>query len=264
MRGIVLQKPDSIHRLEICCGDPASVAAAIAGGASRIELCSGLSDGGLTPSAATIETAVASGLPEVNVLIRPRPGDFLYSRHEISVMERDIEFAVASGATGVVIGALTPDGDIDTDICGKLISKARSINPHANVTFHRAFDLVRNPDKSLEEAISLGCDCLLTSGLAPTAQDGIVTLRELVRRAAGRLMIMAGCGVNADNAATIIRETGVDIIHSTARGLSASGMRFRRDDVPMGAPGSDEYARMSTSSEKVAELIEIINRTTTL
>ena len=77
-------------------------------------------------------------------------------------------------------------------------------------------------------------------------------------------MIMAGCGVNADNAATIIRETGVDIIHSTARGLSASGMRFRRDDVPMGAPGSDEYARMSTSSEKVAELIEIINRTTTL
>ena len=179
-------------------------------------------------------------------------------------MERDIEFAVASGATGVVIGALTPDGDIDTDICGKLISKARSINPHANVTFHRAFDLVRNPDKSLEEAISLGCDCLLTSGLAPTAQDGIVTLRELVRRAAGRLMIMAGCGVNADNAATIIRETGVDIIHSTARGLSASGMRFRRDDVPMGAPGSDEYARMSTSSEKVAELIEIINRTTTL
>lgn len=261
MIGTVAEKIQSVHRLEVCCGDPASVLAAVAGGASRIELCSGLSDGGLTPSAGTIEFAVNSGLKEVNVLIRPRPGDFLYSDYEVSIMERDIELAVRSGATGVVIGALTPDGDADKEVCERLISKARSVNPGTHVTFHRAFDLVRNPEESLEDAIDLGCDCILTSGLAPTALAGTGMLHKLVHLAAGRIAIMAGCGVSPGNAETIITESGVDIIHSTARGSVKSGMRFRRTDVPMGTPGADEYTRLSTSPEIVEKLLEITKRT---
>ena len=261
MIGTVAEKKQSVHRLEVCCGDPASVLAAVAGGASRIELCSGLSDGGLTPSIATIEFAVNSGLQEVNVLIRPRPGDFLYSDYEASLMEKDIELALKAGATGVVIGALTPDGEVDMQLCKRLISRARAVNPRTTVTFHRAFDLVRNPEKSLEDVISLGCDCILTSGLAPNALTGIGMLRDLVGLAAGRIRIMAGCGVNPDNAETIIRKSGIDIIHSTARGPVSSGMRFRRTDVPMGAPDMDEYTRLSTSPKIVEKLIEITKRT---
>lgn len=261
MIGTVAEKKQSVHRLEVCCGDPACVLAAVAGGAGRIELCSGLSDGGLTPSIATIEFAVNSGIREVNVLIRPRPGDFLYSNYEASLMERDIELAVKAGAAGVVIGALTPDGEVDMKLCKRLISKAHAINPRTNITFHRAFDLVRNPEKSLEDVISLGCDCILTSGLAPTALAGIGMLRDLVSIASGRIRIMAGCGVNPGNAETILRKSGVDIIHSTARGPVASRMRFRRTDVPMGAPGTDEYTRLSTSPKIVEELLEITKRT---
>lgn len=261
MIGTVADKNQSIHCLEVCCGDPASVLAAVAGGAGRIELCSGLLDGGLTPSIATIEFAVNSGLQEVNVLIRPRPGDFLYSDYEVSLMERDIELAVKAGATGVVIGALTPDGEVDKKLCERLITKARIVNPRTNVTFHRAFDLVRNPEKSLEDVICLGCDCILTSGLAPTALAGAGMLRDIVSLAAGRIRIMAGCGVNPGNAETIIRKSGVGIIHSTARGPVESGMRFRRTQVPMGAPGTDEYTRLSSSSKIVETLLEITKRT---
>ncbi len=246
--------------LEICCGDLASVLAAKAGGARRIELCSGLLEGGLTPSMGLIRAAVATGLPEINVLIRPRPGDFLYTPEELLLMESDIRESIAAGATGVVIGVLTPDGDIDIDACRRLIEVAREAGREAgreriNITFHRAFDVSRDADKSLEDIIALGFDCVLTSGQAPSAVSGTLMLSHLVRRAGGRIAIMAGAGVTPANAQELLEVTGVDKLHSTARKPIASRMKFRRPRVPMGAPGTDEYAPLSTSPDVVAKLV---------
>lgn len=250
-------------QLEICCGDVAAVLAAKQGGAGRIELCSGLAEGGLTPSAALIRAAVDSGIEHVNVLIRPRPGDFLYTEEEVRVMEADIRFAVESGVSGLVIGALTPDGDVDTDICRRLIAcaghTASSVGrARPGITFHRAFDVAGDPRESLETIIALGCDCLLTSGMAASAAGGMDLLGELVVRAAGRIQIMAGSGVSPANVRTIVETTGVDAVHSTARCPKPSGMRFRREAVPMGLPGFDEFAPLATSPEIVAELLRIL------
>lgn len=245
-------------KLEICCGDLASVFNAKAGGARRIELCSGLSDGGLTPSPATIRAAVRSDIPEINVLIRPRSGDFLYAGEEADLMLDDIAEAVSCGATGIVIGALTPDGDIDTELCAEMIETGRRrTSRHLHVTFHRAFDLSRHAVGALEDIIALGCDCLLTSGQSPIAEQGIHTLRILTDRAQHRIEIMAGGGVNLSNAAELIRSARVDAIHSTARHSVESRMSFRRDGIPMGAAGSDEYILRQTSPEIVRQLLEI-------
>lgn len=245
-------------QLEICCGDLASVLAAKEGGASRIELCSGLSEGGLTPSIGMIKEAVASGIPRINVLIRPRTGDFLYSDNEISLMESDIRTAIEVGATGVVIGALTPDGHIDIPTISRLIKSAREKKGDINVTFHRAFDLSQDPVKSLEDVIGLGCDCLLTSGMAQSAVKGIPMLKQLSTQAKGRITIMAGAGVNPANAADIIAASGVTAIHSTARKPIPSKMRFRRLSVSMGTPGTNEYAPLSTSPDVVAALLKLV------
>lgn len=225
--------------LEICCGEIGAVWAAKDGGATRIELCSGLEEGGVTPSIALIKAAVATGIPEVNVLIRHRPGDFIYSHEQVCMMQDDIREAVRAGATGVVIGALTPDGDIDTYSCQIMIETARSIASAVNltdlnITFHRAFDVCRNPEESLEKVIELGCNCLLTSGLAPTAQEGIPMLRKLIDQAKSRIKIIAGAGVNPANAAKILSLSGVDGIHSTARRVCISQMEHRAKDVSFG------------------------------
>lgn len=246
--------------LEICCGDLESVAAAREGGATRIELCSGLAEGGLTPSAALIKAAVNSGIPEINILIRPRPGDFLYSEKEISLMCDDIENAVRYGATGVVIGALTEEGEIDVRSMEKLISAAKGLSPETGVTFHRAFDLSRDADASLNDIISLGCDTLLTSGMASSAPKGIPMLKRLVDKADNRITIMAGGGINTSNASDIIDATGVGAIHSTARKPFASRMKFRRPNVSMGIPGADEYSHLTTSPQIVSQLLNSLNR----
>lgn len=251
-------------QLEICCGDIASVLAARQGGADRIELCCGLAEGGLTPSAALISGAVESGISRVNVLIRPRPGDFLYEPAELAIMASDIRRAIELGANGVVIGALTPDGDIDMELCRQLVGVARQTAGEVgltdlNITFHRAFDVARDPERSLEEVIALGCDCLLTSGCAPSAAEGTATLARLVNRARGRITIMAGAGVNPSNAAAIAA-TGVGALHSTARSLTASKMRYRNPRVSMGTPGTDEYSRPVTSPQVVASLLQSLNQ----
>ncbi len=251
-------------QLEICCGDLDSVIAARDGGASRIELCSGLTDGGLTPSIAMIRSAVDCGIAEINVLIRPRPGDFLYSDSEIHLMCLDIEEAVKAGATGVVIGALTPDGNIDTEVCSKLIETARrDSDRHVNITFHRAFDLARDAQAALEDVIGLKCDSLLTSGMEASAEAGIPLLEKLVGMSRDRITIMAGGGVNCNNAAKIISTTGVGAIHSTARSSRPSGMIFHREGVPMGAPGTNEYALRQTDAQIVASLLKITKTVTT-
>lgn len=249
------------NRLEICCGDAAAVTAAKQGGADRVELCAGLTDGGVTPSIGLVRHAVRQGIKNINVLIRVRPGDFLYTPDEIAVMEDDIRSVIDAGATGVVIGALTADGRIDMEASARLVQAARSAtDDRVNVTYHRAFDVAADPAEALENIIELGCDCLLTSGMAPSAEQGVDCLRSLVSQAAGRIDIMAGAGVKARNAARIIEATGVQAVHSTARRPVDSRMEFRRPEVPMGAPGTDEYAQPATTALDVSELVAVVSQ----
>ena len=241
--------------LEICAGSVESAIAARDGGAQRIELCAALEVGGVTPSAGLIAEARKIEGVVLNVIIRPRGGDFLYNGYEAACMEQDIRTCKQLGVDGVVIGALTADGDIDTTLCKRLIAAADGMS----VTFHRAFDMCRDPRKALEELISLGCDRVLTSGQAATAQAGIPLLKGLVEQAAGRIIIMPGCGVNSSNAAAILQATGANEIHASARKSIGSGMKFRHSGVSMGNPDCDEYARKETCEEEVRAIVKSIS-----
>lgn len=240
--------------LEICAGSVESAVAARNGGAKRIELCAALEIGGVTPSAGLIKEARKIEGLILNVIIRPRGGDFLYNEYEIACMEEDIRLCKTLDVDGVVIGALTPDGDVDTATCKRLIAASDGMS----VTFHRAFDMCRNPRKALEELITLGCHRVLTSGQAATAQAGIPLLRELVEQANGRIIIMPGCGVSSANAAAILQATGATEIHASARKSVGSGMLFRHSGVSMGNPDSDEYARKESDVNEVRAIVNSI------
>ena len=227
--------------LEVCCGNPESVDAAVLGGARRIELCADLEADGLTPPTAWIQDAKARyPALTVHVLVRPRAGDFVYSTAEADAMAAQVEEALEAGADGIVIGALTPDGEVDLPLMERLVSLVESFNLAAellrsdlchaandshffpgpghrvSLTFHRAFDRCRRPFDALEQIIGLGCDRILTSGQAPTAEAGAAMLRELRRRARGRIGILPGGGVTPGNAARILAETGCAEIHASA------------------------------------------------
>ena len=199
-------------KLEVCCADLQSVRAAVEGGAHRVELCQALEVDGLTPSEAMIESAINMGIP-VQVLIRPREGNFVYDKDEVQGMLKDIRLARRLGANGVVIGALKSDGSIDEETVRRLVDEAEDLS----ITFHRAFDVCAKPLEALEQIISLGCHRLLTSGQAPTAEQGIPMLKKLVEQAAGRIIIMPGSGVNLQNTHRILSETGAHEIHGSLR-----------------------------------------------
>ncbi|MBQ7526765.1 MAG: copper homeostasis protein CutC [Bacteroidaceae bacterium] len=198
--------------LEVCCADLQSVRAAMEGGAHRVELCEALEVDGLTPSAEMMAEAIGLGIP-VQVLIRPRQGDFVYDEAEVQSMLEGIRLAKRLGANGVVIGALKPDGSIDEETVRRLAAEAKGLS----ITFHRAFDVCAHPMEALEQIIALGCHRLLTSGQAPTAEQGIPLIKRLVGQAAGRLSIMPGSGVNPGNARLILSETGAREIHGSLR-----------------------------------------------
>ncbi len=199
-------------KLEVCCGDMQSVLAAKEGGADRIELCQALEVDGLTPSAEMMAEAIGLGIP-VQVLIRPREGDFVYDEAEVETMLKEIRLAKRLGANGVVIGALKPDGSIDEETIRRLVSEATGLS----ITFHRAFDVCSQPAEALEQIVSLGCHRLLTSGQAPSAEQGIPLIKRLVEQSGGRLIIMPGAGVNQENARRILSETGAHEIHGSLR-----------------------------------------------
>ena len=201
--------------LELAVQDPAGVRIATEVGAARVELATALALGGLTPSQATVELAVdAAGDtgPEVHVLIRPRAGGFHYDADELTVAERDVRVALASGATGVVIGALDADARLDIDAMTRLRDAAEG----APVTLHRAIDVTADPVATLAAARSLGLRRVLTSGGASAAIDGIDTLRALVAAAEGGIEIMAGSGVDAATAPALAA-IGVDALHFSAK-----------------------------------------------
>lgn len=241
-------------KLEICAGSVESVIAARNGGAARVELCAALEIGGITPSKGLVAEARKIEGIALNVIIRPRGGDFLYNEQEVACMEEDIRMCKNSGVDGVVIGALSADGDIDTPLCRKLIAAADGMS----ITFHRAFDMCREPQKALEDIIALGCHRVLTSGQAATAEAGIDMLKKLTKQAAGRIIIMPGCGVNSKNAARIVQETGATEIHASARKSIESGMRYRHCGVSMGNSDNDEYARKESDTEEIRAIVNSI------
>jgi len=197
--------------LEVCTGSLGSVVAAVEGGAQRIELCQALSLDGLTPSIGVL-SLVRELYPEltIHVLIRVREGDFVYDRREVRAMERDIRAALPY-ADGIVVGALTRGGDVDMAAMDCLVQAAEG----RPVTFHRAFDVCRDPLVALEQIIGLGCRRILTSGQQPTALQGIPLLRQLRDLSDGRLIIMPGGGVNINNARQILDQVGTSEIHGS-------------------------------------------------
>ena len=199
--------------LEIAANSPASALAAQDGGADRIELCAALELGGLTPSHGQIARTRDRVRVPIHVLIRPRAGDFVYADIEIEVMLHDIETALALGCDGVVIGALDRDGNVDVARCRTLIDAARGLD----VTFHRAFDVSREPSRSLEDLVALGCRRVLTSGARASAQAGAASIRRLVEQAGTRIVVMPGGGVDAGNVAALRRLTGAREFHASAK-----------------------------------------------
>lgn len=243
---------EKTYRFEICANGVESCIAAQEGGADRVELCAGIPEGGTTPSYGEIKTARrVLTRTRLHVIIRPRGGDFLYTPLELERMTADIDIARELGADGVVFGCLRADGTLDTEANALLMSHAKGMS----VTFHRAFDRCVNPQEALEELIAQGFDRILTSGQQPTALQGTPLLRQLHAQAAGRITLLAGCGVNEGNIATIARETGIDEFHFSARVAVKSTMTFSNPDVYMGAKGADEESVDITSAERVRNTI---------
>jgi len=196
--------------LEICVDTPAGLSAAIAGGADRIELCSALSVGGLTPSPGLMALAANAPIP-VHAMIRPRAGDFVFSAPEIAAMEADIDAARNAGLPGVVLGATRPDGALDTQTLARLIARAKPLD----LTLHRAFDLAPDFPRAVEDAIALGFNRILTSGGAPRAIDGLENLKRIIAHAAGRIAIMPGSGITPETAASFLA-LGITDLHASA------------------------------------------------
>ena len=240
-----------MYRFEICANSVASCIAAQEGGADRVELCAGIPEGGTTPSYGMIlgaRKAVSIGL---NVIIRPRGGDFLYSEEEINEMIHDIAVAKSLGADGLVFGCLRPDGSVDMEVMERLMEVAGD----TPVTFHRAFDHCRDPFKALEDIVKLGCARILTSGCRPTAAEGVALLAQLVEKAGDRIIIMPGCGINENNIAETARLSGAREFHFSARESVESGMIFRNPEVAMGSE-DDPYGTVRTTARRVAATIK--------
>lgn len=242
--------------IEACVDSYASCKAAYLGGADRLELCAHLVIGGTTPSPALFRQ-VARDIPvKINVLIRPRFGDFLYSEEELEQMCEEIRMFRDLGANGIVIGALTPDGDLDMEKMRRLMDCAGTMD----VTLHRAFDMTRDPFRTLEGAVQLGCKTILTSGQQKDALAGAELLGELFRRADGRIDIMAGCGVKKWNIQEIHDRTGIVVFHTTGRkGVIDSGMRYRKQTVAMGLPSLSEYELWQTDEEEFRACAQIVH-----
>lgn len=242
------------YKIEICANSVASCLEAQKGGAYRVELCAGIPEGGTTPSYGEIAVARELLNIKLNIIIRPRGGDFLYSDVEHKTMLHDIEMAKKLGVDGVVIGCLKADGTIDMERNRELIAAAEGMS----VTFHRAFDMCKNPFESLEQIIALGCDTLLTSGQQPTAIEGISLLSQLVEKAGDRIIIMPGSGVNEDNIAILADETKAKEFHFSAREPIDSKMEYRNPDLKMGGAvvEIDEFVNNVTAADKVKRTID--------
>lgn len=245
--------------LEVCIDSLASARAAIHGGADRIELCSALPLGGLTPYTALLQQIREESSIPIRCLIRPRSGDFLYTAEEIDLMARQIRELKAAGSDGFVIGCLTQHGDLDGDAMKPLIEAADG----CGLTLHRCIDVSRDPPETYLQAKKLGFDTVLTSGAAASCTDGMATLRKLLalRDQMDGPEVLVGAGVSPSNI-RVIRTSlpGVRAFHASCKTLIESSMIFRHKDVPMGLPSFDEWHIQQTDETLVRLLKNELNR----
>ena len=235
--------------LEVLVESVESGIAAMAGGADRLEVCQNLFEGGTTPSAGLV-TALreAVDLP-IQVMIRPRGGDFCYSTREFEVMRHDLRILKELGSAGVVLGLLLPDGTVDRDRTAELIALARPLS----VTFHRAIDMTRDVFEALETLVDLGVDRVLTSGGEATVIEGAEVIAEMVKRAGERIVVMPGGGIRERNVERVLRLTGAREIHVSGTKSIASPMEFRNTRVPMGRDlRMPEFSHNEVDPERIA------------
>ncbi len=245
-----------MEQLEVCVDGVAGTRIAAACGVARIELCCGLELGGLTPSQGLLDGVLAAGAPDTVVLVRPRAGDFVYSDVELDIMRRDVVSLRAAGASGVATGALQPDGSVDLRAMAALVAAARPLG----VTFHRAFDSVIDPLQSLDELAELGVERILTSGGAASCIQGAERIAQLIEHARGRLVVMPGGGVRADNIVGLVEATGASEIHLSAGVWVPSAMR-RSVPGPRLGPGDQEAGRRrATSADELRHCVEALAR----
>ncbi len=240
--------------LEACVDSVESAVAAQRGGANRLELCANLVIGGTTPGVSQFQQIRRACDVAINVLIRPRYGDFLYTEHEFQMIAEDAKMFRQMGADGIVVGCLKPDGTLDLDRMRRL----REVAGNGQMTLHRAFDMCRDPFEALEEAVEVGVDTILTSGQQDTCMKGKEMLRELIARAAGRLDILIGSGVNAGVIACLLRDLGATSFHMSGKLVVDSGMVYRKADVSMGVSGLGEYDIFRTDEAQIREAVNIL------
>lgn len=236
--------------LEICVESVESAIAAEAGGAQRIELCNSLNQGGLTPSIGMMRAVRSNVKIAVHAMIRPRAGDFLYSEQEFAVMRGDITAAADCGMEGVALGLLNLDGDVDVARTQELIELSRPME----TTFHRAIDMSRDLPSALEDVIQAGADRILTSGAEPAAMQGCKQIRKLVEASAGRIAIMVGGGVRAENVGQIVQATKAAEYHASLRRSVPSSIRYQRSKIHLSSIGMDEYAHIVVRAADVRSL----------
>jgi copper homeostasis protein len=242
--------------LEICVDSVESAVAAERGGAQRIELCSDLLEGGITPSPGLIERVRRRIGIDVFVMIRPRGGDFFYTDEEYAIMKSDIAHVRTLGANGIVLGVLDRDGHVDVERTRELVEEAHPLP----VTFHRAVDVSANLAESLERIIASGAHRVLTSGGRRRAAESTYDISQAIQKTQGRLTVMVGGGLNPENIAAVFRETGATEYHASLNTGLPSPVRFKNQSLFLGADLEREYTRYIVREEDVRALLEALNR----
>jgi copper homeostasis protein len=241
--------------VEACVESAESAVAAENGGAQRVELCANLVEGGTTPSDGTMIMARSRLSIPIHVMIRPRGGDFYYTELEREIMFRDIEAAQRCGMNGVVLGVLTTEGDVDVPFLHRLVEASRPLG----VTFHRAFDVCRDPEQALETLIELGVERILTSGQQADVASGMAMIAKINELAAGRIVIMPGGGIGPSNARTVVDESGAGEIHVHVARDFPSPMSFRNEAVFMGGEYQpNEYRRTETDAAGIRAVGDVL------
>jgi len=240
--------------LEACVNSAVSAIEAQEGGADRVELCENMQEGGCTPSAGTIRFVRQRLSIPVMVMIRPRGADFCYSKEEFRIMENDVQFAKETGADGVVFGILKPDGTIDSDRMGHLAEIARPLS----ITCHRAFDMCSDPFQSLDDLILLGIERVLTSGQNDSALNGAGLIRELIKHANGRIIVMPGHGIREHNLKKVMELTAASEFHLYLTKQVPTAMSFIRTGVSMGKPELPEYETVIVDRQRIRKAKEIL------
>ncbi len=247
--------PHQKYILECCVDSVESALQAEKGGADRLELCSNLIIGGTTPTLALFRQIREHTNIRIHVLIRPRFGDFLYTKQELHIIAKEIDMFRKAGAEGIVIGCLTPDGSLDCEAMHFLIDYAGQMT----VTLHRAFDMSKDPFQTLELAKELGIHTILTSGCQASCLDGIDLLRQLDEKSNGEITLMAGAGIQESSVRILREKTNLTAFHTSGKSVKNSKMQFRNPNVFMGLPGMSEYEIWETDSNAVSAVRKLLS-----